>query len=70
MSYLRPVAVDHVGEQEGAALGLRDAADELQPHQRMQLGVLVDRMIDPRQQAARFEIGEVLLQIEPRLACA
>ncbi len=67
MSYLRPVEVDDVGEQEGAALGLRDAADELQPYQRMQLGVLVDRMIDPRQQAPRLEVREVFLQVEPRL---
>ena len=59
--------VDDVGEQEGAALGLRDAADELQSDQRMQLGVLVDRMIDPRQQAPRLEVREVLLQVEPRL---
>ena len=59
--------VDDVGEQEGAALGLRDAADELQSHQRMQLGVLVDRMIDARQQAPGLEVGEVLLQVEPRL---
>ena len=53
--------------RKARALGLRNAADELQPHQRMQLGVLVDRMVDPRQQAPRFEVGEVLLQIEPRL---
>ena len=59
--------VDDIGEQEGAALGLGNAADELQPDQRMQLGVLVDRMIDPRQQPPRLEVGEVLLQIEPRL---
>ncbi len=45
-----------------------NAADELQPHQRMQLGVLVDRMIDPHQEALGLEVGEVLLQVEPRLA--
>ena len=60
------VRIDHVGEQERAPFGLRNAADELQPHQRMQLGVLVDRMVDPHQQATRLQIGEMLLQIEPR----
>jgi hypothetical protein len=33
----------------------------------MQLGVLVDRMIDPRQQPSGFKVRKVLLQIEPRL---
>ena len=37
------LGVDHVGEQERAALVLRHAAEELPAHQRMQLGVLVDR---------------------------
>jgi hypothetical protein len=32
----------------------------------MQLGVLVDRMIDPRQQAPRLEVREMFLQVEPR----
>ncbi len=31
-----------------------------------ELGVLVDRPVDARQQACGFEIGEMLLQIEPR----
>ena len=30
----------------------------------MQLGVLVDRMVDADQEALGFEVGEVLLQIE------
>ena len=42
-------------EQEGAALILGEAALELPAHQRMQLGVLVDRPIDADQQALRFE---------------
>ena len=33
----------------------------------MELGVLVDRMIDPRQQAPGLESREMLLQIEPQL---
>src|SRR5262249_40235955 len=47
-----------------APLSLRDAAEELEPHQRMQLAVLVDRVIDPHQQAARLEVGEMLLEVE------
>ena len=58
--------VDDIREQEGAALGLWNAADELQPDQRMQLGVLVDRMIDPRQQPPGLKVRKVLLQVEPR----
>ncbi len=38
-------AVDHVGEQERAPLVLRNAAEKLPAHQRMQLGILVDRAI-------------------------
>ena len=59
--------VHDIGEEEGAAFCFGNAADELQPDQRMQLGVLVDRMIDPRQQPPRLEIREVLLEIKPRL---
>jgi hypothetical protein len=51
---------------ERPPLGFGNPADELQPHQRMQLGILVDRMIDPPQQTLRLEIGKMLLQIEPR----
>ena len=32
----------------------------------MQLGVLVDRMIDPHQQPLGLEIRQMLLQVEPR----
>src|SRR5439155_3814286 len=58
----------HVGEQERASLRLWDAADELQSHQRMELGVLVDRMVDPHQEALGLEVGDVRLQVEARLA--
>jgi hypothetical protein len=30
----------------------------------VQLGVLVDRPVDAHQQAARFEIGEIILEVE------
>ena len=58
--------VDHVGEQEGAALVLRQPALELPARERMQLGVLVDRPVDAREQAARLEPREVLLEIARR----
>ncbi len=63
--------VDDVGEQECAALLLRHAADELPAHQRIELGVLVDRPVDAHQQPGGFEVGEVLLKVEPGAAgCA
>src|SRR5262249_25148584 len=58
--------VDHVGEQEGAALVLRQPALELPARQRMQLGVLVDRPVDTRQQARGFEALQVLLEVARR----
>ena len=60
--------VRHIGEQEGPPLVLGNAAQELPAHQRMQLGVLVDRPVDAHQQAVGLEVGEVLLEIEPRPA--
>jgi len=60
------LGVGDVGEDESAALGLRHAADELPAHQRMQLGILVDRCVDARHQAGGFEIGEMILEIEAR----
>jgi hypothetical protein len=66
MSYFRPPAVHHVGEQERATCILRQVALELPAHQRMQLGVLVDRPVDPHHQALRLERGEVLLEVERR----
>ena len=57
------VGADHIGEQEGAPLLLVKAALELPAHQRMKLGVLVDRALDAHQQAGGFEIGEMLLEI-------
>ena len=57
-------AVDHVGEQERAALVLRHAADELPADERMQLGVLVDRPVDARHQPGRLQRREMLLEVE------
>src|SRR5437899_11356858 len=33
----------------------------------MEFGILIDRMIDPHQQALGLEVGDVRLQVEPRL---
>src|SRR5262249_13625252 len=54
------------GKQERAPLILRQSALELPAHQRMQLGVLVDRAIDAHKQSLRLERGEVRLEIERR----
>ena len=56
-------AVGYVGEQEGAALILAKTALELPAHQRMQLGVLVDRAVDAHQEALRLEQREMLLEV-------
>jgi hypothetical protein len=56
-------AVGHVGEQEGLAVGLRDAAAELPAHQRMHLRVFIDRRVDGGQQAGLVQRGDMLLQI-------
>ena len=63
-----PGAVDHVGEQKGAALLLGQPALELPAHQRVQLAVLVDGVVDAGDQAARFQSAQVFLEIERRAA--
>ena len=62
------LGVGHIGEQEGPPLVLGHAAQELPAHQRVQLGVLVDRPVDAHQKAVGLEIGQMLLEIEPRPA--
>ena len=57
--------IDHVGEQEGAALILREAALELPARERMQLGVLIDRPIDARDQPLRLEPHQGVAHGEP-----
>src|SRR5256885_13744843 len=57
------LAIDDIGEEKRLALLFRHAADELPAHQRMKLGILVDRPVDADEQALRFEIGEMLLKI-------
>ena len=60
------VSADDVGEQEGAPVRLVEAAAELPAHQRMQLGVLVDRAIDAHEEPRRFKIGEMLGKVRRR----
>ena len=60
---LAPLGVDHVGEQERLAVPLGDAAAELPAHQRVHLGVLVDRPVDPDQQAGLVERADVVVQV-------
>ena len=55
--------VDDVGEEERLALGLVHAADELPAHQRMQLGILVDRPVDGQEKSRLPERGQMLVQI-------
>ena len=51
-------AVDDVLEQERLALALRQSA-ELQPHQRMQFGILVDRRSDANKLAGLVETLDI-----------
>jgi hypothetical protein len=60
-----PLGIDDMGEQEGAPFVFRHAAEELPAHQRMQLGVFVDRPVHPDKQALALQLGEMLLEIEP-----
>ncbi len=63
-----PLGIDHVGEQERAALILGEPALELPAHQRVQLGFLVHRAVDAHQKPRGFETREMLLEIERRAA--
>ena len=57
------LGVGRLREQERLALGLRDAAAELPAHQRVHLGVFVDRLVDDDQQALARERQHVLVQV-------
>src|SRR4029077_7377204 len=50
-------------EEKRLALALLDAAAELPAHQRMQLGVLVDRALDGNQQAGALQRIEMVVQV-------
>ena len=55
--------IDDVGEQKCLAIGLRQAAEELQPDERLQLAVLVDRAVDAHDETGLFQLRQMLLQI-------
>ena len=62
------IGADDVGEQEGAALILIEAALELPAHQRVEFGVLVDLAIDAHQESGGFEPRQVVLEVGRRAA--
>ncbi len=62
------LAVGDVGKDERAPFVLPQAALKLPTHQRMQLGVLVDRPIDATEKTRRFEPRQMLLKVERRPA--
>src|SRR5262249_19099983 len=55
--------VGHVAEPEGFALGVRQSA-ELQPHQRHELRVLADLLIDYLQQPAPRQLAAIFAEIQ------
>ena len=60
---LAPAGVGDVGEVPSLALLVGDAAPVLPAHQRVQLGVLVDGLVDAAQVPRLFEHSEMLMQI-------
>src|SRR5467141_1234160 len=58
------VRVDDVSEQKNAAVFLRNAAQKLAAHEWMQFGVFVDWPFNTNEQAVRFELSEVRLEIK------
>src|SRR6185436_1472828 len=62
---LAAAAVDHVLEQERLAVALGQPA-ELQPHQRVKLGVFVDGSRDPYEPARLIQPLDVITQGRPR----
>ena len=57
------LGVHHVGEEKRLAVRLADAAAILPAHQRMQLAVLVDGVIDAMEQPGAVEPRNVLVQV-------
>ena len=60
---LAALGVGDVGEQERLAVLLLDAAAELPAHQRVHLGVLVDRPIDADELAGFLQRADVVVQV-------
>ncbi len=57
------LGIGRVREQERLALGFRNAATVLPAHQRMHLGVFVDRLVHDHEQARACEREHVLVQV-------
>ena len=60
---LAALAVGDVGEQERLAVLLLDAAAELPAHQRVHLGVFVDRAVDADELAGLLQRADVVVQV-------
>ena len=58
--------IDHIGEQERAALILSQPAAELPAHQRVQFSIFVNRLLDAHEQTLRVEPRQMFLEIERR----
>ena len=67
---LAALGVGDVGEQERLAVLLLDAAAELPAHQRVHLGVLVDRAVDADEQAGLLQRADVVVQVGVGAGCA
>ena len=60
---LASLAVGHIGEEERFAILLLDAAAKLPTHQRVHLGIFVDRTVDLDQQSCLIERSEMIVEI-------
>jgi len=57
------LAVNNALEKEALALGFRDAAAELPAHERMHLGIFVDRALHPDQQPLLLQGSDMCVEI-------
>ena len=58
------MGIDNISEKKGAALIFRNAAQKLPANEWMQLRVFIDRPVDSNEQAIRFELGQMRLEIK------
>jgi len=58
--------IDDIRKKKGAALILWNPAKKLTANQGMQFRIFIYRLIDTNQQALRFQLREVGLQVEAR----
>src|SRR5262249_10396216 len=63
------LGVEDVSEQPGLAFVRAHAAAELPAHQWMELGILVDRLVDPDQEAGVIEGFDMIPEIAVTTAC-